>query len=148
MKRFGQSLAVGMLVGMLGVGACSSMRSAAGGGTQTWTLNPDPSVPGAKGKLIAIPRDGGNTELEVKIEHLPPSEKAFGKQHYVVFLIPRDGAGPQNMGVVTPNKDLKAGVKFNTAFRSFDVVVSAEDEPYAAAPSGEQVFRSTVNLPT
>ena len=147
MNRIGRSVAMGMLVGLLGVGACTTMRSAAGGGVQTWTLNTDPTVPGAKGHVVATPK-GANTELEVKVERLPPAEKSFGKQVYVVFLVPRDGAGPQNMGVLTPDKDLKAKVKFNTAFKSFDIVVSAEEEPYASMPSGDQAFRQTINLPT
>ena len=141
-------MAMGLLAASLVMGACSSMRSAVGGNQSVWTLNSDPKLDAAQGQIVVMPKGDGNQEVTVKVKHLPPAEKVYGKQLYVVWLVPRGGGNPQNMGVLMPDKDLKASVEVHHAVQGFDIVVSAEETVDASSRAATGLRRQTFNLPT
>lgn len=150
MDKIRRVMAVGMLGTALGLGAggaigCSSLQQR---GASTWNLQPSPTLVAAKGKVVVGPlKEGGNRQVWVEAQHLAPPERAFGKQTYVVWVVPREGGEPQNMGALVPNQDLNANLTFNTAFRNFDVVVTAEEQSNATSPSDDRAFQVAVTAP-
>lgn len=148
MRKIRQMVVVGMLgaaLGLGGGGACSSVQKQR---AQTWTLQPSPRLVAAQGKVLVgnVGKDG-NRQVWVEVDHLAPPERAFGKQAYVVWVVPRQGGEAQNMGVLMPNDNLKANLSFTTAFNNFDVVVTAEEQTNATSPSEDRAFQVAVTAP-
>ncbi len=111
-------------------------------------LQPGTLVPGAQGVAKLGRDDNGNTVISVEAKHLaPPSHLTPPKNYYVVWIQPRDQQ-PQIAGVMTvdPKKE-EAAFKTPTAFKNFDVTVTAEDNPRPDSPSGPQILKGTITAP-
>src|SRR5579883_101972 len=68
-------------------------------------------APAAAGTVITNNDKNGNTEVEVKVEHMAtPQALTPAANAYVVWVQPR-GESPQNVGVLRVNSDLKASLK-------------------------------------
>ena len=77
-------------------------------------------VPGARAE-VAIGKDkNGNTRLKMTVQHLA------------------------NLGQLKVNKNLKAIFVTVTPLKSFDVFVTAEQDPRTDGPSGQEVLRATI----
>jgi hypothetical protein len=66
---------------------------------------------------------------------------------YVVWLKPESGTA-QNVGVLSLNKDLKGSLETQTAFKDFQVIVTAEKDANVTAPSGRSVMNASVVVPS
>jgi hypothetical protein len=109
-----------------------------------YPLTADKSVPAARGQVDVGQDKNGNTKVEIEVEHLaPPENLSPPRSAYVVWFQER-GAEAVNQGSLRPNKDLKANFKSVTPLKTFDILVSAESDPSAKAPSGSDVFRASV----
>jgi len=62
---------------------------------------------------------------------------------YVVWLQER-GKNAENQGQLKMDKNLKANFKAETPYKSFDVFVTAEQDPRTSGPSGQEVLRATI----
>jgi hypothetical protein len=139
MGTFG--LAVGLAAGG---GGCSYIQNR---GAMSWNLQPTDKLPAAQGKVMVSKPDGANRQVTVSVEHLAPPEQAFGKSTYVVWIRPHGGGEAQNMGVLRSDDDLEASLSFKTAFKTFDVMVSAEEQPNVTSPSNDWAFQASVAVP-
>jgi hypothetical protein len=108
-----------------------------------------PRVPAAEGAVSVKDGANGATKLEVSVKHLAPADKvATGASTYVVWLRPiatdSSSEPAQNVGALAVNKKLEGEMSTVTAYRQFDVFVTAEPEPGSTAPTGEQLLTSSI----
>jgi hypothetical protein len=101
-------------------------------------------VPGARAE-VAIGKDkNGNTRLKMTVQHLANLENLTPRASaYVVWLQER-GGNSANRGQLKVNKNLKAIFVTVTPLKSFDVFVTAEQDPRTDGPSGQEVLRATI----
>jgi hypothetical protein len=143
LKRWGMG---GALVGALALGGCGTMDNMRG--EQTWTMATTEKVPAAVGKVKVAKTKEGNTKLKVEVAHLAQPEEAFANAStYVVWIKPQSGEA-QNVGVLNIGKDLKGELETKTAFKTFEVLVTAERSPNVMAPTGRSVMNTRVVVPT
>lgn len=102
------------------------------------------SVPGARAE-VAIGKDkNGNTRLKITVEHLANVENLTPRvAAYVVWLQER-GGNSENQGQLKMDKNLKATFETVTPLKSFDVLVTAEQDFRAKSPSGPEVLKATI----
>jgi len=131
------------LVGALALGGCGTM-----GHEQTWTMNATDQIPAASGKVKVKSEKDGNTRVKVEVAHLAQPAAAFGEASaYVVWLKPEAGRA-QNVGVLSLDKNLKGELETRTAFKDFQVLVTAEKDANVTTPSGQPVMNTKVVVPT
>lgn len=127
-------------------GACSTTNEMLGRNQQTWTLRTASEAQAAQGKVQVATDEKGNRDLKVEVKNIAPADTVFsGTTHYVVWLKPDNGP-PQNIGVLTPDKKLKAELETKTSFTSFIVLVTAESAAQPTHPSGHEVMSADVNV--
>ena len=145
-------LFVGAAIGIVTVGGCAAMKS-----PEVWSLQTASEIPAAAGNVKVKAEKGGNTKVEVAVEHLAPATVAFGSPTYVVWIVPQTGSAgepdiagqAQNMGQLSVGGDLKGSFKTTTAFKTFEVIVTAEATPNVTTPGSNRVMTSAViHLPT
>jgi len=110
-------------------------------------LDPTQIVPAARG-MVDVGRDSNrNTTLNLHVEHLArPGDLSPAKMTYVVWAEAPDQP-PQNLGQLNVNNDLKADLKTTTALHNFQLVVTAEDNARATAPTGPVVLSANIRQP-
>src|SRR5579885_873331 len=87
----------------------------------------------------------GTGSLELEIKGLPsPNEAGWGNRQYVLWALDRD-KHIANLGVV-PLRGKNAKWSVQTAFRTFGLLITAEQDPKAPAPSTAVAMESL--LPT
>ncbi|MGB7761642.1 MAG: hypothetical protein WBL61_17555 [Bryobacteraceae bacterium] len=101
-------------------------------------------VPGARAE-VAISKDkNGNTRLKMTVQHLANLENLTPRAAaYVVWLQER-GGNSENQGQLKVDKNLKATFQTVTPLKSFDVLVTAEQDPRAKGPDGPEVLKATI----
>jgi len=118
------------------------------GSEQTWTMNTAESIPAAVGKVKVAEEKDGNSKVKVEVDHLaPPSSVDEDASAYVVWLKPDSGAA-QNVGVLTVDKDRKGKLETKTAFKTFQVFVTAEESANVTSPSQSTLMATKVVVPT
>ena len=130
-------------MGVLALGGCGTM-----GHESTWTMNTTEMIPSAVGKVKVKGEKDGNTRVKVEVSHLAQPSAVFNQAStYVVWLKPESGTA-QNVGVLAINKDLKGSLETETAFKDFQVIVTAEQDARVTTPSGRSVMNASVVVPT
>jgi len=125
LKRWGIG---GALVGALALGGCGSMSSMRG--EQTWTMSTTEKIPSAEGKVKVAKTKEGNTKLKVEVAHLAQPDAAFeNASTYVVWIKPQSGEA-------------------KTAFKTFEVLVTAERSANVMSPHGQSVMDTRIVVPT
>jgi anti-sigma-K factor RskA len=103
-------------------------------------------VPAASGKLSYEHDRNGNVKFKVSTKNLAaPTQLTPSKNAYVVWIEPR-GQQPQSAGVLTVNDKLEGSLSATTPYKTFDVVVTAEDNPTVTQPSGPDILHGTVQV--
>ena len=134
-----------VLAGTLSGAGCA-MLGMGNGGAEKVALEVTGSQPAAQGTVNISAEKDGNRSIEVRVEHLSPPERAApGARSYVVWLVPRAGGVPQNMGALMLQDDLGGVLKTTTPYREFEILVTAEENPGATKPSTRNVMRATVS---
>ena len=101
-------------------------------------------VPAAEGKVTTSTDRNGNTEVQVEVKHLAaPQSLAPPHQTYLVWAQPR-GQSAELLGVLRVNSDLEGSLKASTTYRTFDLLVTAEDQVKPDTPSSTVVLKGTV----
>ena len=101
-------------------------------------------VHGGRGTVVAKEGDSGNTDLEVKVEHLPaPAEVARNASTYIVWIHPRNG-DLQNVGALKLDDDQEGELDTTTPHRRFTVTVTPEASTDAMYPTNEAIFTTEV----
>ena len=102
------------------------------------------SVPAANGEINVGKDRNGNTNLELKVKHLAkPDRLSPPKAAYLVWL---KGSGGEisPAGQLTVNGKLEGSFKTVTPLRTFDVIITAEDDLGSRTPGGSEIFRGSV----
>jgi hypothetical protein len=115
----------------------------------SWPLQSADKVPAASGQVTVSQENDANHVVNVTVEHLAHPGDAFpGASTYVVWLVPNaEGGHPENVGVLQLDTDLKGHLQARTPYRSFQVVITAEEQPNVTAPSNDRVLTTSVALP-
>ena len=101
-------------------------------------------VPGARAEVVISKDKNGNTKLKMKVEHLANLENLTPRAAaYIVWLQER-GGNAENQGQLKMDKNLKATFETVTPLKSFDVLVTAEQDSRAKGPSGPEVLKATI----
>jgi len=101
-------------------------------------------VPAASGKVSYEHDRSGNIKLHMQTQNLAAPERLTpAKNAYVVWIVPRDGQ-PQNAGVLRVSNDLRGSFSTTTPSKSFDIKVTAEDNPTVSQPTGPEIFHGGV----
>ena len=101
-------------------------------------------VPGARAEVVIGKDKNGNTRLKMTVQHLANLENLTPRASaYVVWLQER-GGNSSNQGQLKVDKNLKATFETVTPLKSFDVVVTAEQDLRAKDPSGPEVLKATI----
>jgi hypothetical protein len=102
------------------------------------------AAPAAEGKVITDTDRNGNTGVEIEVKHLAmPQSLTPAKQAYLVWVQPR-GKDPELLGALRVNENLEGSLKAATAHKTFDVLITAEDNMKADTPSSMVVLKGTV----
>jgi hypothetical protein len=114
------------------------------GATTAQPLQSSADMPASEGSVMATKGSNGNTALNVRVKHLAPASRISEEaQVYVVWVEP-EGGTPQNVGVLTVDKDLEGSLTTITPHRKFRVVITPEENGQVQEPSGTEVFTSQV----
>jgi hypothetical protein len=136
-----------MAVVLIGItlSACSTFRDVTNE-SREFVMTGNPAVPGARGNASVITTDDGNTQVDVKVEHLAEPDKITpGAQVFVVWAQDREGtAEPQNLGMLRVDDDLSGSITAVTPMKVFDLYITAEPTASTAAPTGEPILRTDI----
>lgn len=148
-------------IGLIAVAACSSPMSreratpAATGATTPARASglpaqaefaASPRVPSAEGTVTARDAGNNNTAVEVQVKHLArPQRIDPGASTYVVWARPLNDFGrAQSLGALSVDQELTGRLSTTTAFRDFEVFITAESSPQIQDPRGERLLWTTV----
>ncbi len=131
-----------------GVVAALMVAGMACAGSRNYDLQGTRDGAGADGTIRVDRQDGGNYLVTVNMTNLlPPARVRDTMTTYVVWFQPVNQE-PQRVGVLAYDEARRSGaMSATTASASFHIVVSAEDSSDVAAPSGDVVFRGSVEAP-
>ncbi len=129
----------------LGAGLAGAVYACSGPQQTTTQMSSSSLVPAAEGSIQAQKGENQNTELTVTVRHLShPAKLAAGATTYVVWLQANGQTAPQNIGALDIDKGLTGTLKTTTPHAEFQLSITAEPFPKAPAPTGPEVFRTTV----
>jgi hypothetical protein len=102
-------------------------------------------APAAAGTVTTSTDRNGNTEVEVKVQHMAtPQSLTPPAQTYLVWVRPR-GEQAELLGALRVNSDnLEGSLKGTTTYKDFDVLVTAENSNKADVPSDTLILKGTV----
>jgi len=102
-------------------------------------------APAAMGKVTTSTDRNGNTEVEVKVQHVAtPQSLTPPAQTYLVWVQPR-GQQAELLGALRVNSDnLEGSLKGTTTYKNFDVLITAENNTKPDVPSDAVILKGTV----
>ncbi len=129
-----------------GLAALALMALLPGCGPTTYQFAGTGQSVGVDAKLEVNDIEGGNRELRLELNHLPPPGRlGGGLTVYAMWVIP-SGQSPQLAGYVEFDEGSRRGTaRATTPARRFQVRVTAERNRTVAAPSEHVVARQAVN---
>lgn len=123
------------------LGGC--LPPARGGGV-SMRLVASSTMPSVEGAVEFSTTDDGNTSIRLRAKHLARPERLTPPaQTYVVWIQPAKADPPQSVGALTVDDQLNGGLEAVTAFKSFELFVTAEPSPTVRAPTGEPLLWTT-----
>lgn len=109
-------------------------------------LQASANLPASEGVALVSEGPNGNTALRVKVKHLAmPHKVADGAEVYVVWVTPHDGGRPQNVGILTVDKELEGTLNTVTPLKKFKVTVTPEMSGEVQTPTNEFVFSTDIH---
>ena len=132
---------------------CGALLAGLAGCGTTFVMEPDPSVPFAKGEVAASFEKDGNNKMTVKVEHLGDAGKLNpAATTYVVWVKPRPTSSatagdvkPQNVGALRVDGSYTGSLDFPTAFTEFDITITPEPSKDVTTPSGREILHATIS---
>ncbi len=107
-------------------------------------LQASKTMPASEGMALASEAPNGNTALTIKVKHLAqPSKIVPNAVTYVVWVQPPDGA-PQNVGVLSVDKELEGTLMTITPHKKFRVLITPEESGQVVKPTHDEVFTSNI----
>jgi hypothetical protein len=121
------------------------LAALAGCGGHTYHLNPAMSVPAATGTIQVGHDHNGNTTIDLKVRHLAmPGNLTPPATTYVIW-IQRAGLAAENQGQLQVSNNLRGEFKTTVPYKNFQIFITAENNPHATAPSGQEVLRQQIS---
>src|SRR5215469_14292479 len=112
---------------------------------EKFQLTPSPNAGIAAGVVDVGGDRNGNTTLAVHVEHLArAAELAPEKETYVVW-VEAPNRPPENIGELKVDENLEGNFSSVTVLRHFQLVITAEDNPRAAGPTGPVVLSTNID---
>jgi hypothetical protein len=100
------------------------------------------TVPAAEAELKTSQDNNGNTVVDLKVKHLaPPQNLQPPMSMYVAWVETPDGK-VFNAGRLKLNDNLEGMVRVTTPYPQFRVIISAENDPLAAAPGSHRILET------
>jgi hypothetical protein len=127
--------------------AAAVALAACGPGTRQVQFDGSDRNPAARGEVKAKLTDNGNTQFDVKVEHLAePNRVAPNATTYVVWIRPAgaDQGLAQNAGALRVDDKLTGTLTGITPYKNFDVFITAEPQAATGNPAGPEVLTTTV----
>ena len=116
-----------------------------GGGGRTVHMMAGSVTPGAHGTVQVNTGNNGNTTVDVKAHALAPSSSLTPAENaYVLWIQPPDQA-PQNQGRIKVNQNEDAELHTKTAYKRFQVFITAEENAKTESPEGPKVLSADVS---
>jgi hypothetical protein len=131
-----------IVASVLAIGGCASM----GGGKDkiSMPLIAGPQLPAADGTIKVKQERNGNNSVKVEVEHMAAASQIVeGATTYVVWLKPQDGE-PENVGVLRLDDKKKGKLETTTAFKDFDVMITAEPHGNVSEPADDPLMTASV----
>jgi len=126
------------------IGLTFALLSTIAYAAKKYPMTADPAVPGARAE-VAIGKDkNGNTKLDMKVQGLANLENLTPRASAYVVWFQERGGNSENQGQLKVDKNLNAAFKTATPLKSFDVFVTAEQDPRVKRPNGQEVLRATI----
>ena len=101
-------------------------------------------MPAATGTAETKRDRNGNLKVKVEVKHLAqPAALTPPKQAYVVWTQIR-GQDPQNQGQLKVNDNLEGSFSTTVPSPTFEIFITAEDNPTAAAPTGPRLLKGSM----
>jgi len=134
---FANPVSIGLVLFSLGVvlasGGCAKPQQ---------MLNPAEKTPAALGEVTTSVDHNGNTELHLKVDHLPPPQALSpDARTFVVWIRPVGSDSYLNVGQLRVSEDRTGQLTAKTPYQQFDVQVTAEASGSAAQPSKNLVLQ-------
>jgi hypothetical protein len=104
------------------------------------------NVPAARAEVAIGTDDNGNTSLKMKVQHLAHPENLTPRAVVYVVWLQERGENSQNIGQLRVDKNLNATFETVTSLKSFDVLVTAEQDIRAKNPTGPEILKATIQL--
>jgi hypothetical protein len=102
------------------------------------------TAPAAEGKIITDNDRNGNTGVDIEVKHMAtPQSLTPARQTYLVWVQPR-GKDPELLGALRVNDKLEGSLKAATTYKTFDVIITAEDNVKPDTPSSTVILKGTV----
>lgn len=121
------------VVTIAGATSCASVTRA--------PLQSHGGIPAAQGEVRASKSENNNTVIEVNVRHLAlPERVSPGANTYVVWARPEGASGVQNLGALRVSADLSGSLRAVTAFRQFELFITAEPSAQVMRPSGAELL--------
>lgn len=135
-KHKGQT--TGVVVGAalaVGLSSCAGKLS----------LQPTERLPAVSG-TVKVTKDGqANVRLAIDVRHLPrPNEIDPHLTTFVVWSIADGGKRVRNMGHIHVDSDQSGSVEVVSPLQRFDILITAEADEAAAAPSAFIVLKGSI----
>jgi hypothetical protein len=133
------------------VAACGTGLTQAKTATTADLKTTAPQTAGTKGQVSAVEGPSGNTDVDLRVEHLAdPAAVAPGARTYVVWARsrsgPGQGAGPmQNLGAFVPDKNESGELRTITPLKSFDLMITPESNSETSRPTHSPVLQTSVS---
>ena len=101
-------------------------------------------LPPLEGKIITDNDRNGNTGVDIQVKHMAtPQSLTPAKQTYLVWVQPR-GKDPELLGALRVNENLEGSLKAATTYKTFDVLITAEDNMKPETPSSMVILKGSV----
>lgn len=101
-------------------------------------------VPGARAEVAVGKDKNGNTTLKMTVRHLANPDRLTPPAGAYVIWLREPGGNVDNRGQLKMDKNLKASFEAVTPLKSFDLLVTAEQDVTAKSPSGPEVLKATI----
>ena len=115
---------------------------------KTYSLNPTTLTPASKGTITGKVDKNENRVLTLKVDYLPIiTELGPELTSYIVWVRRDENEAYMSQGRMIIDKDRHAELQFMVPYKQMDVLVSAESDAGAIAPSKLWILQGAVNLP-
>ena len=89
----------------------------------------------------------GNAAFELEAKHIAPPQRLTPAKQFYVLWVQVPGMPAESQGELRVNSDnMAASFKGTTPNKSFEIIVTAEDQPKPESPSNVEVLRAKIDL--